>query len=181
MEFIETHIKGVYLIKPRILQDERGLFFRTFCKKEFAEIGFMDDFVQFNHSFNLKKGTIRGMHFQQSPYSEAKLIRCIQGKIKDIAVDIRRDSPTYLQHVSVELSAENNYSILIPPGCAHGFQTLEDHTGLMYHHTQYYTPEADAGIRYNDPTLKIEWELPPVNVSEKDKSYSLIEDLFLKT
>jgi dTDP-4-dehydrorhamnose 3,5-epimerase len=97
-------------------------------------------------------------------------------KEKDVAVDIRRDSPTYLQHVSVELSAENNYSILIPPGCAHGFQTLADDSALIYHHTQYYTPEADAGIRYNDPALKIEWELPPVNVSEKDKKYPLIEE-----
>lgn len=178
MELIETHIKGVFLIKPRILQDERGLFFRTFCKKEFAEIGFYADFVQFNHSFNLKKGTIRGLHFQLPPYQETKLIRCIQGKVKDVAVDIRKDSPTFLQHVAVELSAENCYSILIPEGCAHGFQTLADESALIYHHTQYYTPQADAGIRYDDPLLNIAWTLPPVNVSEKDKKYALITEGF---
>lgn len=178
MELIETHIKGVFLIKPRVLQDERGLFFRTFCKKEFAEIGFHADFVQFNHSFNLKKGTIRGMHFQVSPYQETKLIRCIQGKVRDVAVDIRKDSPTFLQHVAIELSAENGYSILIPEGCAHGFQTLADDSALIYHHTQYYTPQADAGIRYDDPALNIEWTLPPVNVSEKDKKYALIAEGF---
>lgn len=178
MELIETHIKGVFLIKPRVLQDERGLFFRTFCKKEFAEIGFHADFVQFNHSFNLKKGTIRGLHFQLPPYQETKLIRCIQGKVRDVAVDIRKDSPTFLQHVAIELSAENGYSILIPEGCAHGFQTLADDSALIYHHTQYYTPQADAGIRYNDPALNIEWTLPPVNVSEKDKKYALIAEGF---
>lgn len=178
MELIETHIKGVFLIKPRVLQDERGLFFRTFCKKEFAEIGFYADFVQFNHSFNLKKGTIRGLHFQLPPYQETKLIRCIQGKVKDVAVDIRKDSPTFLQHVAIELSAENGYSILIPEGCAHGFQTLADESALIYHHTQYYTPQADAGIRYDDPKLNIEWTLPPVNVSEKDKKYALITEGF---
>lgn len=178
MELIETNIKGVFLIKPRVLQDERGLFFRTFCKKEFAEIGFHADFVQFNHSFNLKKGTIRGLHFQLPPYQETKLIRCIQGKVRDVAVDIRKDSPTFLQHVAIELSAENGYSILIPEGCAHGFQTLADDSALIYHHTQYYTPQADAGIRYNDPALHIAWTLPPVNVSEKDKKYALIAEGF---
>ncbi len=178
MEFIATHIEGVYIIQVKKLEDERGLFARTFCKNEFKQIGFDKEFVQFNHSFNKHRGTIRGMHFQQPPYSETKLIRCIQGTVYDVAVDLRAGSPTFLQYVGIELSAANMKSILIPGGFAHGFQTLEDDTALIYHHTQYYTPDADAGVRFDDPALHIEWKLPAKMVSEKDRFYKLIDQNF---
>ena len=171
MEFTATHIEGLYIIGLKILEDDRGFFARTFCKKEFKQIGFDKEFVQFNHSYNKFKGTIRGMHFQNVPYAETKLIRCIQGAVYDVAVDLREGSPTFLQHFGVELSAENMTGILIPEGFAHGFQTLEDNTALIYHHTEYYTSAADNGLCYNDPALQINWRLPAVYVSEKDKNY----------
>jgi dTDP-4-dehydrorhamnose 3,5-epimerase len=178
LQFISNHIKDLYTISLKKLEDERGLFARTFCKKEFEQIGFNKEFVQFNHSFNTHKGTIRGMHFQQQPYSETKLIRCVQGAVYDVAVDIREGSPTFLQYFGVELSAKNMMSILIPEGFAHGFQTVEDNTILIYHHTQYYTPSADAGLRYNDTALQINWPLPPVMLSTKDTAYTLIDKNF---
>jgi len=171
MEFIPANIEGLYIIQLKKLEDERGLFARTFCKNEFRQIGFNKEFVQFNHSFNKYKGTIRGMHFQHPPYTETKLIRCVQGAVYDVAVDLRAGSPTFLHHFGIELNAENMTSILIPEGFAHGFQTLEDNTALIYHHTEFYTAGADDGIGYNDPALKIAWQLPGVNISEKDKNY----------
>lgn len=178
MKFIETPLRGLYLIHHEILNDERGLFARTFCKEEFKKIGFEKEFVQFNHSFNLLEGTVRGMHFQNSPFSETKLIRCIQGKVFDVAVDIRKNSSTFLQYFGVELSAENMFSILIPEGFAHGFQTLVKDTSLIYHHTQFYTQNVDAGLRYDDIALGIKWQLPPTNVSPKDRTYKLIDNNF---
>lgn len=178
MEFVTTGIAGLYAVHLKKLEDERGLFARTFCKNEFKQIGFDKEFVQFNHSYNKYKGTVRGMHFQHQPYGESKLIRCIQGAVYDVAVDLRAGSPTFLQHVGIELSAENMNSILIPEGFAHGFQTLEDNSALIYHHTAYYTPLAEDGLRYDDPALNIAWKLPAVQVSEKDRNYKLIDHNF---
>ena len=178
MEFIATGIVGLYAVLLKKLEDERGLFARTFCKKEFKQIGFDKEFVQFNHSFNRYKGTVRGMHFQHAPYSETKLIRCIQGAVYDVAIDLREGSPTFLQHFGMELSEENMVSAFIPEGFAHGFQTLEDNTALIYHHTAFYTANADDGLCYNDPALKIEWKLPAVYVSEKDKNYKPVDKNF---
>lgn len=178
MEFIKTPLEGLYIIKHNVLQDDRGLFTRTFCKEEFKSIGFEKDFLQFNHSFNVKKGTIRGLHYQLKPCTETKLIRCVQGAVYDVAVDIRQGSTTFLQYFGIELSSTNFLSILIPDGFAHGFQTLEDNSALIYHHTQKYTPIADAGLRYDDDMIKINWPLPPVNVSNKDYSYTLLDYQF---
>ena len=178
MQFIETPLKGLYLIQLKVLKDDRGFFARTFCKEQFLTIGFDKEFVQFNHSFNTLKGTIRGMHYQKPPFAETKLIRCVQGKVYDVAVDLRKDSPTYLQSFGAELSAENMTCILIPEGFAHGFQTLEDNTALIYHHTSYYTPNTEGGARFNDPALNIHWQLPPVNISPKDLLYPLINQSF---
>ena len=178
MELLATIISGVYLVKVKKLEDERGLFARTYCKNEFEKIGFKKEFVQFNHSYNRHKGTIRGMHFQNPPYAETKLIRCVQGAVMDVAVDIREGSPTFLQHVSVELSMDNMVSILIPEGVAHGFQALEHNSSLIYHHTQFYTAGADSGIRYDDPGLNINWPLPVTQISAKDKQYNLIDKNF---
>lgn len=178
MEIIESGIKGLFTLKAKALHDERGFFARTFCKKELAETGFNKDFVQFNHSFNKKAGTLRGMHFQKPPYAETKLIRCVQGAVYDVAVDIRKDSPTFLKWFATELSAENLTSILIPEGFAHGFQAMTDDAVLLYHHTAYYTPGADYGLRFDDPVLKINWPLPPYAVTEKDKNYPLTDTNF---
>ncbi len=178
MEFIKTHIEGLYLVQVKKLEDERGLFARTFCKSEFEQIGFNKEFVQFNHSFNKIKGTVRGMHFQNLPFKEMKLIRCVQGKVNDVAVDLRKDSPTFLQFFVVELSEKNMISVLIPEGFAHGFQTLEDNSSLIYHHTEFYKPNAEAGLRFDDPLLNINWTLPATMISDKDKSYKLIDKNF---
>jgi dTDP-4-dehydrorhamnose 3,5-epimerase len=178
MNFVATPIEGLILVKPEIITDARGFFMRTFCKNDFAEINFNKEFVQFNHSFNKCKGTLRGLHFQKKPYTETKLIRCIQGKIYDVAVDLRRDSSTFLHWFGVELSEENMLSILIPDGFAHGFQTLENDSALIYHHTGYYTPSAECGINFDDPVLRVTWPLPPINVSERDSSFPLINKEF---
>jgi dTDP-4-dehydrorhamnose 3,5-epimerase len=178
MEFVKTDLEGLYIIKPKLIEDERGLFTRTYCKNESLAVGLKTDFVQFNHSFNKKRGTVRGMHYQMPPYSEIKLIRCVQGRVIDVAVDIRRNSPTFLKSVAVELSVENMLSILIPTGFAHGFQTLEDNTSLIYHHTEFFQADANAGLRPDDPELSIRWPLPFVNISEKDKTQKLINQDF---
>lgn len=178
MRFEKTNIEGLYIIHVKKQEDDRGLFTRTFCKKEFEEINFDKEFVQFNHSFNKHKGTLRGMHFQKAPFKETKLIRCVQGSVYDVAVDIRKNSPTFLQHFALELSEENMVSILIPEGFAHGFQTMEDNSSLVYHHTEYYKPEAEAGLRFSDPALNITWKIAAGAMSDKDKSYQLIDKNF---
>ena len=178
MKFEKTNLQGAYIVSLQLIQDERGSFARTYCKKEFEEIGHTKEFVQINQSYNKLKGTIRGMHFQLPPYQEIKLIRCIKGSVLDIIIDLRKNSNTFLHYFSVELSAENKKAMYVPENFAHGFQTLEDNTELIYQHTEFYTPQADAGIRYNDPALKISWKLPPVMVSDKDMRYTLIDSEF---
>ncbi len=178
MKFIANDMAGLFTISLKKLEDERGAFSRTFCKKIFQEIGFNKEFVQTNQSQNTHKGTLRGLHFQQPPFSETKLIRCMQGSVYDVAVDLRKNSPTFLQYFGIILSAENMMQILIPNGFAHGFQTLEDNTTLLYQHTEYYTKNADAGLMYNDPAINIKWPLPPVKISDKDKSYTLLNNKF---
>ena len=178
MIFKETPLRGAYLIEPEPYTDDRGLFARTFCKNEFARLNHKKEFVQFNHSRTLKKGTIRGMHYQLPPYSEIKLIRCIRGRVFDAIIDIRKDSATFLQHFTVELSEQNMLSLYIPEGFAHGFQTLEDNTELIYHHTAYYVPGHEAGIRYNDPLVGINWPLPVSEITEKDMTHEFLDNSF---
>lgn len=172
--FTETGFNGLYLIGIKPLKDERGKFARTYCKKDFAQIGFDKEFVQINFSFNFKKGTLRGMHYQVPPYEETKLIRCVSGKVFDVAVDLRKDSPTYMKWFGTELSKVNMEMILIPEGFAHGFITLEDDAELIYHHTQYFNKDADRGIRYDDPAIGISWPEEVNVISGKDKSYELL-------
>ncbi len=178
MTFRESPLKGAYIIEAKPYIDERGLFARTFCKNEFQEIGHDKEFVQFNHSITLKKGTIRGMHYQLPPFSEIKLIRCVRGSVYDVIIDLRNDSPTYLRYTAVELTESNMYSLYIPQGFAHGFQTLEDNTQLIYHHTAFYTPGYEAGIRYNDPEIGISWPLSLTLITEKDLNHPLINKSF---
>jgi dTDP-4-dehydrorhamnose 3,5-epimerase len=178
MTFTETALKGSYIISLAPFSDERGWFARTYCKNEFAAIGHDKEWVQMNHSFAAEKGTVRGMHFQHPPFSEIKMVRCIAGAVLDVIVDIRKDSPTFLQHVSVELSAANKQMIYIPAGFAHGFQTLTDNTELIYHHSEYYQPGVEGGLRCNDDALNIQWLSPVINVSERDNNHPLLDEQF---
>ncbi len=178
MKFHTTPLQDAYIVELTPFKDERGAFARTFCLKEFAEIGHTKPFMQMNHSMNTQKGTLRGMHFQRQPHREIKLIRCIAGAVYDVIIDLRKDSPTFLQHFGVELSKENGLMIYVPEGFAHGFQTLADNSELLYHHTEFYTPTAEGGVRFDDPLLNIEWKLPPVNLSQKDQLYPLLTKEF---
>jgi dTDP-4-dehydrorhamnose 3,5-epimerase len=179
MKFIETDLKEAFVIELDPIKDERGIFVRTFCKKEFEQIGHHQEFVQLNHSFNIKKGTLRGMHYQRPPFEEIKLIRCVCGRVYDVIVDIRKNSPTFLQYVGIELSEKNQKMVYIPKGFAHGFQTLEADTQLLYHHTEFYNPMADAGINHADKKINIAWKLPISVISKKDSSLPFINEDFI--
>jgi dTDP-4-dehydrorhamnose 3,5-epimerase len=178
MKFIETPLSGAYVIELEPFRDERGLFARTFCQEEFAKIGFDKQIVQINYSITRKKGAIRGMHYQRPPASEIKIIRCLQGKVFDVMVDLRAGSPTFMQWHSVELSKDNMRMVYIPEGFAHGFQALTDNAELIYHHSALYRPEYERGLRFDDPALAIAWPLPTGIISIKDQSYSLIDNNF---
>ncbi|MCB0565135.1 MAG: dTDP-4-dehydrorhamnose 3,5-epimerase [Phaeodactylibacter sp.] len=178
MIFQETKLQGAYIIELEPFRDQRGFFARTFCRREFEKIGHHRDFVQFNHSHTSRKGTIRGLHYQRPPHAEIKLIRCIRGGVFDVIVDIRQGSRTFLDHISVELTEQNLKMIYVPEGFAHGFQTLDAHTELLYHHTAYYAPEAEGGVRYDDPLLGIEWPLSVGELSVKDQGYRHLEPHF---
>jgi dTDP-4-dehydrorhamnose 3,5-epimerase len=178
MIFTETLLKGSYVVELNPFTDERGWFARTYCKNEFSKIGFAGEWLQMNHSFTKHKATIRGMHFQLPPFSEIKLVRCIAGAVYDVIIDLRTDSPTFLQWFGVELSVQNKKMIYIPLGFAHGFQALSDDCELIYHHSQFYTPGAEGGIKYNDPRIGINWPLAVTNISERDNQHSLLDENF---
>jgi dTDP-4-dehydrorhamnose 3,5-epimerase len=178
MKFIETPLPGAYAIELEPVRDERGLFARTFCQEEFGQVGFQKQIVQINHSVTRKKGAIRGMHYQHPPACEAKLIRCVQGGVLDVMVDLRADSPTFLRYYGVELSKDNMRMVFIPEGFAHGFQTLTDDAELIYHHSAFYNPQYERGLRFNDPALAISWPLPVSSISLKDQDYALIDKTF---
>ncbi|BAY24504.1 dTDP-4-dehydrorhamnose 3,5-epimerase [Calothrix sp. NIES-2100] len=175
MLFTETKLKGAFIIDLELRQDERGFFARTFCINEFAAYGLKSTIAQCNLSFNNKKGTLRGMHYQKPPSQETKLVRCIQGAIYDVIIDLRPESPTYLSHIGVELTADNRRALYIPDRFAHGFQTLSDDTEVMYQMGDFYAPEYADGYRYDDPAFDIEWPLRVSEISEKDKTWSLFE------
>lgn len=178
MNFTETPLDGAYVIELEPFRDERGFFARTFCQKEFAAIGFHKQIVQINHSVTKQKGTIRGMHYQLPPTCETKIIRCVQGEVFDVMVDIRASSPTFMQWYGVELSKDNLRMVYIPDGFAHGFQSITDNVELIYHHSAFYKPEYEGGFKFDDPALAIEWPLPIVAISPKDQSYPLIDNNF---
>ena len=171
MKFFETKLKGVFLIEPERLEDERGFFARTWCRKEFEKQGLDPDWVQCNISYNKRKGTLRGMHYQIAPCAEAKLVRCTMGAIYDVIIDLRPDSETYCRWISAELSAENRKMIYIPEGFANGFQTLMDNTEVYYQMSEFYAPEYARGVLWNDPKFKIEWPDDVRVISEKDKNF----------
>lgn len=173
MIFTRTKLQGVFIVELERLADERGFFARAWCQKEFAAHGLNPRLRQCNISFNEKKGTLRGMHYQADPYPEEKLVRCTQGAIYDVAVDLRRRSPTFGQWVAVNLSAENRKMLYIPTGCAHGFQILEDSTEVFYQMSEFYYPDCARGVRWDDPAWGIEWPLPHKILSERDKNWPL--------
>lgn len=174
MVFTETKLKGAFIIDLEPIQDERGFFARTWCKKEFEAHGLNPNLVQCNTSFNRKKGTLRGMHYQTAPYEEAKLIRCTMGAIYDVIIDLREGSGTFRQWVGIELSARNRRMLYVPENFAHGFQTLEDNTEVFYQMSEYYYPEYAQGIRWDDPLFAVEWQLPIEVTSKKDRTSKLL-------
>lgn len=171
MKFIETTLPGSYVIELEKYEDERGYFARIFCQKEFNERGLQDTFVQSNISYNRHKGTLRGMHYQAEPYGEVKVVSCTAGEIYDVIIDLRHNSATYCKWFGIILSAENERSLYIPKGFAHGFQTLRDDSLVQYQMGEFYHPEYARGIRWNDPLFDISWPLSVVIVSDKDRSY----------
>jgi len=171
MIFKETSLKGAYIIEIEPLEDERGFFARSFCQKEFEEHGLNPRIAQCNISYNKKKGTLRGMHYQITPYQEAKLVCCTKGAIYDVIIDLRKDSPTLKQWIAVELTAENHRMLYVPEGFAHGFQTLKDDTVVFYQMSEFYHPECAQGVRWDDSTFGIEWPLPNPILSDKDRGY----------
>ncbi len=169
--FTETKLAGAFIIDLERREDERGFFARAFCQNEFSAHGLKPLIAQANVASNTRKGTLRGMHFQYPPAAETKLVRCTRGAILDIIVDLRPESPTYLQHVSVELTADNQRALYVPERFAHGYQTLEDLTDTSYQVGEFYTPTAEGGLMYNDPALGISWPLPVAVISEKDRKF----------
>lgn len=178
MIFVPTPLSGSYIIELTPFSDSRGWFARTYCKDKFEEIGHTKEWLQLNHSATYQQGSIRGMHYQLPPYSEIKLVRCIAGAVYDVIVDLRKTSSTFLQWFGVELSAQNKKMLYIPEGFAHGFQTLENNCELIYHHTEFYTPAAEAGIKYDDPGVNIQWPLLLTEISDRDKNHFYLDANF---
>ena len=176
MNFIKTKLDGVYIVEPKVFGDERGFFMESWSKRDFEANGLFYDFVQDNHSSSTAKGTLRGIHFQRGDRAQAKLVRCIKGGVLDVAVDLRPSSPTYKQWISVELSAENKRQLLIPRGFGHGFVTLTDEVEFLYKADNYYAPEADGGIRWNDPELGVGWGVDSPILSKKDHNNPWLKD-----
>jgi dTDP-4-dehydrorhamnose 3,5-epimerase len=171
LKFSETRLRGAYLLEPEPHGDTRGFFARTFCVNEFGACGLVTNWAQCSISFNKTKGTLRGLHYQDDPYAETKLVRCTMGSIYDVIVDLRRDSPTFRQWVGVILTAENHNALYIPAGFAHGFQTLEDNTEVFYQISQLYHAGSSKGVRWDDPAFGITWPLPPTSLSGRDAQY----------
>lgn len=176
MIFRETSLSGAYIIEPEFKEDERGFFARTWCQREFREHGLNTSLVQCNISFNKKKGTLRGMHFQKPPYEEAKLVRCTMGAIYDVIIDLRPDSSTFKKWFATELTAENRKMLYIPEGFAHGFITLTDNTEVFYQMSQFYYPEYAIGVRWNDPSFNIIWPIDVAVISDRDRNYPDFND-----
>lgn len=171
MIFAPTKLPGATVVELKELRDDRGFFARSWCQREFQEQGLSANVVQANVSYNYRQGTLRGMHYQVSPYEESKLVRCTRGGVYDVIIDLRQGSPTFKQWIGVELTAANHRMLFVPEGFAHGFITLEDDTEVTYQVTQFYHPGSERGVRYNDPLFGIEWPIAVAVISEKDKSW----------
>ena len=176
MKVTDTELKGVYVIEPQVFGDARGWFMESWSERKLEEAGIDLHFVQDNQSFSAVKGTLRGLHYQLNPMAQAKIVRCTRGEILDVAVDIRKGSPQYAKWVGVKLSAENKKQLLIPRGFAHGFLTLTDDVEVQYKADNYYAPECDGNIRWDDPDIGIDWGMEPVILSDKDKNAPLLRE-----
>ncbi|REL24182.1 dTDP-4-dehydrorhamnose 3,5-epimerase [Rhodohalobacter sp. SW132] len=172
MKYTETPIEGAVIIELEKHEDARGFFARGFCKKEFEEHGLEHEIVQCNFSKSVKKGTLRGMHYQSPPHAEVKMVRCLNGAIYDVIVDIRKDSPTYKQWFGVKLTDKDYKMLYIPKGLAHGFQTLEENSVIFYMVTENYNQQSERGVRWNDPAFDIDWPLSVTEISEKDQAFT---------
>ena len=175
MNFLETKVAGAYEVRPEPLSDERGFFARTWCQKEFEALGLNTTLVQCNVSFNTRRGTLRGIHYQAAPFAESKLVRCTKGAIYDVIVDLRPKSPTYKDWIAVVLTATNRHMVYVPEGCGHGFLTLDDETEVFYQMSQFYDADSARGVRWNDPTFQIAWPENVEVISERDRSYPNFE------
>ena len=171
MIFHKTKIKGVYIIEPELRLDKRGFFTRVFCKKELASLGIKFNIVQINRSFTKRKGTIRGLHYQKFPYQEDKIFQCLKGEIYDVVLDLRKKSRTFKKWISIKLSEKNKKMILIPKGCANGIQALKNDCVLEYFLSEYYSPQSEDGVRWDDSFFKIKWPIKKIFLSEKDKNW----------
>lgn len=176
MKVIRTKIEDLFVLQPEVFNDNRGFFMESWSKQKLEELGLHYNFVQDNHSKSAVKGTLRGIHFQKGDKAQAKLVRCVRGAVLDVAVDLRHESPTYKQWVAVELSEENKKQFLIPRGFGHGFVTLTDDVEFLYKADNYYAPEADGGIRWNDPEIGVEWGIDKPILSAKDKKNPYLKD-----
>lgn len=172
-----TEFKDLYIIEPNSFKDERGSFSRIFCEDELKDV-FKFNIKQINHSITKEKGTVRGLHFQYEPNAEIKMVKCIKGAILDVVVDIRKNSPTFLQHFFIELTEQNQKMIYIPKGFAHGFQTLENNTELLYLHSSIYTPSTEGALNVTDSKLDIKWPLDIINLSKRDKNHPFLNNKF---
>ncbi|MDA8087465.1 MAG: dTDP-4-dehydrorhamnose 3,5-epimerase [Nitrospiraceae bacterium] len=171
MKFVKTRLDGAFIVEPEAEADGSGFLAGSWCQHEFEMLGIHKKPVQSNVSFNKKRGTLRGLHYQAAPYSEAKLVRCTLGAVYDVIADLRPDSPTYQQWMSVELTQKNRRLLYVPEGFAHGFMTLRDNTEVFYQMTRFYMPEYSRGIRWNDPLFEIKWPLKVSEISDKDRQY----------
>lgn len=170
MRFEPTAVDGMFVVQPEPREDERGWFARTWCDIEARAHGLEPKWVQCSISYNARRGLIRGLHYQRPPYEETKLVRCTSGSIHDVVVDLREESPTLGRYHAVVLSAANRLAVYVPAGCAHGFQVLEDGSEVFYQISEFYAPDHAAGVRWNDPTLDIQWPLPVTSMSERDQT-----------
>jgi len=176
MEVIKTEIKDLYIIETKVFKDNRGWFTESYSAKKFKDNGLDIEFIQDNHSLSKEKGVLRGLHFQLEPKAQTKLVRCTRGSIYDVAVDLREGSPTYKEWFGVELSAENKKQFLIPKGFAHGFLTLSGNAEVQYKVDEYYAPEYDRSVRFDDPEINVDWGIDSPILSEKDKNAPLLKD-----
>ena len=176
MIFSETELPGAFVIDLEKIEDERGFFARAWCQRELRDHGLESRIAQCNMSFNKRKGTLRGMHFQRPPHEEVKLIRCIRGALYDVIIDLRPESAAYKRWIGAELTAENRRMLYVPRGFAHGFQTLEEDTETFYMVSEFYTPGAESGVRWDDPSFGIDWPLRPSEISDKDQQWTDFSD-----
>lgn len=175
----DTKLEGVKIVTPKVFGDHRGWFMETYSERDLKEAGIDAHFVQDNRSYSAKKGVIRGLHFQRHPHTQAKLLTCLRGRILDVAVDLRKASPTYKQWIAVELTEENKKQLFIPKGFAHGFVTLTDDVEIMYKCDDFYAPETDGGIRFDDPDIGVDWGISDPILSEKDQNAPYLRELDL--